>query len=91
MCLFADGRNLATKRRCKFIEVSALLDHKVDDLLVGIIRQIRIKKKLAEQCEDRDARVSNTGCLQRAAFGLFRKLFHRTQHGISRSCDNLLV
>ncbi|ELT99692.1 hypothetical protein CAPTEDRAFT_184009 [Capitella teleta] len=86
-----DGRNLATKRRCKFIEVSALLDHKVDELLVGIIRQMRIKRAMAEQSSGGDSKINPTGCLHRAAFGLFRKLFRRSQPGIARSCDNLLV
>jgi len=39
----ADGARLATRRQCKFIEVSALLDHRVDELLVGIVRQIRLR------------------------------------------------
>jgi len=39
-----EGVSTATKRHCKFVEVSALLDHKVDDLLVGIVRQIRLRQ-----------------------------------------------
>jgi len=35
---------MAAKRHCKFIEVSALLDHRMDELLVGITRQIRLRK-----------------------------------------------
>jgi len=40
----AEGIRLATKRHCKFVEISALLDHKVDELLVGIVRQIRLRE-----------------------------------------------
>jgi len=29
--------------RCKFIEVSAVFNHKIDDLLVGILKQIQLK------------------------------------------------
>ncbi|ESO03704.1 hypothetical protein HELRODRAFT_122480, partial [Helobdella robusta] len=36
-----EGKKLALKRHCKFLEVSALLDHKVDRLLVSIIRGTR--------------------------------------------------
>ena len=33
---------MADNYDCKFIEVSAILNHKVDDLLVGILKQIRL-------------------------------------------------
>jgi len=42
--LCVEGVRLATKRHCKFVEISALLDHKIDELLVGIVRQIRIRQ-----------------------------------------------
>ena len=38
-----DARSLATSYNCKYVEVSAALDHNVDTLLVGIIQQIRLK------------------------------------------------
>ena len=38
-----DARSLATSHDCKYVEVSALLDHNVDTLLVGIVQQIRLK------------------------------------------------
>jgi hypothetical protein len=31
---------------CKYVEVSAALDHNVDTLLVGIVKQIRLKMKI---------------------------------------------
>jgi len=34
----AEGKRLSWKRGCKLLEVSALLDHRVDDLLVTVIR-----------------------------------------------------
>ena len=43
-CHCTEGVRLATKRHCKFVEISALLDHKVDELLVGIVRQIRLRQ-----------------------------------------------
>ena len=33
---------LASKRGCKFIEVSAFLDHRVDELLAGVVAQVRL-------------------------------------------------
>lgn len=37
---------------CKYIEVSASLNHRVDELLVGIVRQIRKRQQLAQQQQD---------------------------------------
>lgn len=36
---------MAANYDCKYIEVSAAIDHKVDDLLVGILKQIRLVKQ----------------------------------------------
>ncbi|CAC5390651.1 unnamed protein product [Mytilus coruscus] len=38
-----EARNLAKKFDCKYIETSAVLNHKVDELLVGILKQIKLK------------------------------------------------
>ena len=38
-----EGRALAINHDCKYVEVSAALDHHVDTLLVGIVKQIRLK------------------------------------------------
>ncbi|XP_076370529.1 uncharacterized protein LOC143256761 [Tachypleus tridentatus] len=37
------GKDLATSQNCKFIETSAGINHHVDELLVGILSQIRLK------------------------------------------------
>ncbi len=39
---FLEGRNLALKYTCKFVETSVAINDKVDDLLVGILKQIRL-------------------------------------------------
>lgn len=63
------------KNRCKYTEVSALLDHKVDEVLVNIVREIRSRASRAEQ-EDSDVEdVSRRGCLQQAMVGFCGKLF----------------
>ena len=41
---FAEARSLATSHDCKYVEVSVSLDHNVDTLLVGIVKQIRLKQ-----------------------------------------------
>ncbi|OQR78361.1 GTP-binding protein REM 1-like, partial [Tropilaelaps mercedesae] len=39
------GRSLAKKYECKFIETSACIGHNVDELLVGTLKQIRLKQR----------------------------------------------
>ncbi|XP_022705942.1 GTP-binding protein REM 2-like [Varroa jacobsoni] len=40
-----EGRSLAKKYECKFIETSACIGHNVDELLVGTLKQIRLKQR----------------------------------------------
>lgn len=40
---YSDGKDKACKYRAKFIEVSVGIKHNVDELLVGILKQIRLK------------------------------------------------
>ena len=98
MCLSmrADGKNLAARRHCKFIEVSALLDHRMDELLVGITRQIRLRKSRPMASRGNDSATgpasdgsATVGCLQRAAVAAFRKLFRRRGPTEATSCDDL--
>ncbi|GBP33834.1 GTP-binding protein GEM [Eumeta japonica] len=39
-----EGKALATSSDCKFIETSSGIQHNVDELLVGILKQIRLKE-----------------------------------------------
>jgi len=84
----AEGKKLGAKRRCKFLEVSALLDHKVDEVLATVVRDARVHRRRSQQpgsAADRDATAGaaaagqtpmlKSGCLHRAAFSIFRKLF----------------
>lgn len=93
---FPDGKSLAAKRHCKFIEVSALLNHKTDDLLVGITRQIRLRKARTTSAHGGGPNGNSpdnggpVGCLQRAAMEAFRKLFKRRPIE-STSCDDLFT
>lgn len=41
----ADSRCLACTYRAKFVEVSVGINHNVDELLAGILTQIRLKKE----------------------------------------------
>lgn len=42
--MFSEAKSLATSFDCKYTETSASLNHNVDELLVGILTQIRLKK-----------------------------------------------
>ncbi|ESN98662.1 hypothetical protein HELRODRAFT_150050, partial [Helobdella robusta] len=42
-----EGRTLAEMYNSKYIDVSAILNHKVDDLLVGILKQVRLNQQNA--------------------------------------------
>ena len=41
---YTEGKALATSRDSKFIETSSGIQHNVDELLVGILKQIRLKE-----------------------------------------------
>ncbi|XP_071552198.1 uncharacterized protein Rgk3 isoform X2 [Panulirus ornatus] len=49
-----DGRDLACSYGAKFMEISVGMNHKCDDLLVGILNQLRIKGE-AELSEEEEA------------------------------------
>lgn len=40
---FLVGKQMATRYDCKFIETSVIINYNVDELLVGILTQIRLK------------------------------------------------
>lgn len=41
--IFLVGKQMATRYDCKFIETSVIINYNVDELLVGILTQIRLK------------------------------------------------
>ena len=93
-----EGRSAAKNYDCKFIEVSAAIDHKVDDLLVGILKQIRLIKERNESAAKGKhkhrpklrPRPDETCCLHRAKQNVLGRLLRYGKYA-SRSCDNLYV
>ncbi|KAG8179961.1 hypothetical protein JTE90_015410 [Oedothorax gibbosus] len=79
-----EGRSLAKERGCKFVETSVAINHQLDELLVGVITQIRIKARIAEK------RTKKSGNQQRncKATCIIKRLWRRTCMA-SKSCDNL--
>ena len=70
MCCVAEGKAAAEEHECKYIEVSAAIDHKIDELLVGILKQIRlIKEQRNVAARRRDERRASRGLGAAAAAG----------------------
>ncbi|GFS93671.1 GTP-binding protein GEM [Nephila pilipes] len=81
-----EGRSLAKERGCKFIETSVAINHQLDELLVGIITQIRIKAKIAEKQKKRSDRNAQNS--RNKATCIIKRLWRKTCM-TSKSCDNL--
>ena len=80
-CL-VDGKALARQFDGKFIEISAMLAHKVDDVLVSLSREIcRFRK--------RNRHMHDTGCIPQGALGSLRKFFRR-ESPRSKSEDSIM-
>ncbi|XP_053618548.1 uncharacterized protein LOC128679988 isoform X2 [Plodia interpunctella] len=54
-----EGKTLATSYECKFIETSVGINHNVDELLVGLLTQIRLKQQHAERVRKRSSSRKN--------------------------------
>ncbi|XP_045455808.1 uncharacterized protein LOC123665565 [Melitaea cinxia] len=54
-----EGKALATSYECKFIETSVGINHNVDELLVGLLTQIRLKQQHAERVRKRSGSRKN--------------------------------
>ncbi|XP_013405250.1 GTP-binding protein REM 1 [Lingula anatina] len=87
-----EGHNVAVSYDCKFVETSAVLNHQVDELLAGVIRQIKLKEQQVisdnsspvNQAYGKDRRSS----LSKSAKNLFDKLLKRNS-SISSSAGDL--
>ena len=85
---FQAGKNLAMSHECKYIEVSAGLNHKTDELLVGILRQIRLKRNLTTSNSHNNKFQDEAN--HEGPKGIVGRLFRRNSRAF-RSCDNLMV
>ncbi|CAG2187287.1 unnamed protein product [Mytilus edulis] len=77
---------LAKEFDCKYIETSAVLNHKVDELLVGILKQIKLKlnpeaiEKAVMMSQDKGKKYSS----RKGPKKLLEKLFRRNCKSLSR-------
>ncbi|KPJ18476.1 GTP-binding protein REM 1 [Papilio machaon] len=94
-----EGKALATTRDCKFIETSSGIQHNVDELLVGILKQIRLKenrdKKQAKKVNKQDSKSSKLASSRtHISLNIARELLQKiciNDISKSKSCENLHV
>ncbi|XP_054719057.1 uncharacterized protein LOC129228403 [Uloborus diversus] len=79
-----EGQTSAKERESLFIETSAAINHQVDELLVSILAQIRVKCAKSEQAA---AKWGANHSLSRAK-GLIKKFLKKACFQ-AKSCDNL--
>lgn len=99
----SEGREIARVMGSSYWEVSTVLNHQLDELLVGIVSLLRHSKEmltqrasrsLEEEEKQRCGSDSDDGCVKerncvRSATEMIRNLF-RKQKSVSKSCEYLL-
>ncbi|XP_046419424.1 uncharacterized protein LOC124299895 [Neodiprion virginianus] len=92
-----EGKQLATSRECKFIETSSGIQHNVDELLVGVLKQIRLResrdKKLRRQGSKGKMLVKLHASKTALSLNLAREILSKMciNDTKSKSCENLHV
>lgn len=87
---FSEAHQLAKEFDCKYIETSAVLNHKVDELLVGILKQIQLTlnpeaiEKAVMLSQDKVKKHSSC----KGPRQLLNKLLRKNSKPLSR-CENL--
>ncbi|CAG9813184.1 unnamed protein product [Phaedon cochleariae] len=93
--IVVEGKALAVARDCKFIETSSGIQHNVDELLVGILKQIRLresreKKKCNLKKDTNKLHGSKTSLSLNIAREILQKIC-MNDISKSKSCENLHV
>ncbi|XP_054288938.1 ras-related protein Rap1-like [Macrosteles quadrilineatus] len=81
-----EGRILATACNCKYSEVSVVINHNVDELLVGLLAQIRFRTGADRSGQERGKRRKYRGSKTSASF---RGLLSKLRIAKSHSCHKL--
>ncbi|KAL5286747.1 REM1 family protein [Megaselia abdita] len=87
-----DGKTLAMSRDAKFIETSSGIQHNVDELLVGVLKQIRLKEKREKKTSGGTGRMKTSRT--HISLHLAKEILHKicfSDITKSRSCENLHV
>lgn len=85
-----DGKALAASRDAKFIETSSGIQHNVDELLVGVLKQIRLKETREKKAHANKMRNSKTHLSLHLAKEILQKIC-LSDISKSKSCENLHV
>lgn len=90
MSLVLDGKCLACTFRVKYIEISVGINHNVDELLVGTLNQIRLKKQHADQETSSHQWYKSRGIIRASmkARQMFTWIFGREDSKF-KNCENL--
>lgn len=88
----AEGKALAASRDCKFIETSSGIQHNVDELLVGVLKQIRLRETRDKKRARRGVKRLH-GSKTSLSLNIAREILHKMclTDGKSKSCENLHV
>ncbi|XP_073847375.1 rad, Gem/Kir family member 2 isoform X1 [Musca autumnalis] len=85
-----DGKTLAASRDAKFIETSSGIQHNVDELLVGVLKQMRLKESREKKANSSKMKTSRTHISLQMAKEILQKIC-LTDISKSKSCENLHV
>ncbi|XP_052062024.1 GTP-binding protein RAD-like [Mytilus californianus] len=85
-----EARQLAKEFECKYIETSAVLNHKVDELLVGLLKQIKLKLNpdVIQKATIVTQGKGKKHALLKGTKRLLSKILRRTSQPVSQ-CENL--
>ncbi|XP_076321371.1 ras-related protein Rap-2a-like [Tachypleus tridentatus] len=88
-----EGRSVAASHGFKFIEISTGINHNVDELLVGILNQIRLKRHRVEEMKSGAVVSENpggrfVGCTGWRTKSIIKRILRRSRVRRSSSCDN---
>lgn len=88
---------MATSRECKFIETSSGLKHNVDELLVGVLKQIRLRESREKKLRRQGSKSKLLSKLHNSktvlSLNLAREILNKMclNDSKSKSCENLHV
>ncbi|EDW60540.1 uncharacterized protein Rgk2 isoform X2 [Drosophila virilis] len=85
-----EGKTLAASRDAKFIETSSGIQHNVDELLVGILKQMRLKETREKKATSSKMKTSRTHISLHLAKEILQKIC-LSDISKSKSCENLHV
>ncbi|KAE8747218.1 hypothetical protein FOCC_FOCC006085 [Frankliniella occidentalis] len=89
-----NGKALAASRDCKYIETSSGIQHNVDELLVGVLKQIRLRATRDRKRQRRGSASSRLhGSRTSLSLNIAREILHKIclNDSKSKSCENLHV